>query len=133
MKLSELQKEIEYDFSLAPDELQSKIYEIPKLHSKYLGKYNKALATYQNLSVKMSKLYRNKWHKYSKEYEYKLSSQKEIILYVEGDKDIIELRLQLDSAERIKNYLKEVVDKTKQLTFDVKNLIEFLKYIGGAV
>ena len=131
MNLKELQKEIEVDLKLTPNGLENKLYEVPMLHSKYLGKYIKAKKTYDDLELELDSLYKEKWHYYTKESDDLLTQSKVITLYVEGDKNIINARRRLNSAGRILEYLKRTLDKITFLGGDCKNIIEWVKHLQG--
>jgi hypothetical protein len=133
MTFKELQNQIEEDLTLEPQNLESKLYTIPVLHSKYLRRYNEAKKKHDRLMLEMDKLYRTKWHLYSTQgYNgHTLDTQKKIIIYVEGDSEILNKRVELNKAKRMVEYMRETVDKVSKMSFDIKNLIECIKWING--
>lgn len=133
MTFSELQKQVEVDLILEPHNFEAKLYTIPVMHSNYLRIYHVFKKKYQNLMLEMDNLYRTKWHGYSTEGcdGHKLKTQKEIIIYIEGDTEILNKRIKLDDAKRKMEYMSAVVDKVSKLSFDIKNIIEHTKWING--
>jgi hypothetical protein len=111
--------------------IEKKLYKIPQLHSKYLKLYLKAKVKLSKLERELNDLYRKKYHYYSFEYEERLESVKEIQFHILGDEEYSDVKQQLDNQDATVKTLEYAVKKTQQLTYDIKNIIEYTKYING--
>lgn len=132
MTFKDLTLQVDEDMALNKN-FEKILYEMPVLHNKYLKLYTESKKKYQNLKCEMDELYRIKWHEYKNEgcQGYDISTQKEIIIYVEGDPAILNKRIKLNSAKRTRDYLKRVVTKCNSMSFDIKNIIEHNKWMNG--
>ena len=130
MNVNELFKEMEQDFDINYDNLKDKLFEIPKLHNKYLKMYFKQKTKLLNCVNKLKALYKDKYLYYSKHYEYNLST-KEVQFFIEGDDEYQKLYMNCEKQKEIVKVLEEAVEKAKKLSFDAKNILQYLEYISG--
>ena len=142
MNLEELQSLAEKDLKIDDLELGDESLKTASLHQKYLNIYN----TFRQLKL-MSEgsyrvLYRKKWEYYSGKsepqvyrdnpFDHKILKQ-DLPIYLESDKELIDAKAKveyygwcIDSCERI---LKQIQSRG----WDIKNAIEWRKFVDGAV
>jgi hypothetical protein len=130
-KIEEIIKEVEEDLTITMDNLDKKLYQIPKLHSKYLKyfyEYSKVLIT---LEKDLKKCYREKYYYYTFEHNKKLENAKEVEFHIISDDDYAPILERRNKAKAIVDVLDRAVNKVDKLSFDVKNIIDYLKYSAG--
>ena len=142
MTLEELQEQASKDLRFDDLELASESLRTASLHQKYLTIFNNfrqlKLMNEGNYKVK----YRQKWEYYSGKsepqvyrdnpFDHKILKA-DLPIYLESDEELIKLKQKveyyvmcIDSCERI---LKQV----QQRGWDIKNAIEWRKFVDGTV
>lgn len=130
MKWSELEAEVEEDFSLRQDKLETKLLQIPNLHSKYLRYYFNEKKKLLQLESELKVLYRKKWYYYLKDWDYTIE-EKHIPWHIESDTEYSKKLLDVSRQKNIVDYFLHTIKKCNALSFDVKNVIEWNKFING--
>lgn len=131
MDIQKLMDDIELDFNLTFENLTKKMYEVPNLHSKYLRIYLKQKSILHRLEKQASKKYRELFHHYTFDYEVRLSGSKEVEFHIVSDEAYADLNEKVKNQKILVDVLDRVLKKAQQLSFDVKNIMEHLKYING--
>lgn len=124
-------KEVEEDMVLNPLTIKETMYKIPQLVSKY----QRILFNYRNINsdIKkvLDKLYTEKYHYYKHDYDYVLDNKALIDAYVYDDEDfnnVNEIKIFLDHCIK---YLESITSKLQFMQQDIKNIIEYEKYLNG--
>lgn len=130
-EFKKLKTVIEKDLTLTKENVLLKNIEIPKLYSKYLDIFSILLKKYKSLFRKSEILYKNKYHYYKYDFKYDLKNKSEIDLYVEGDKDYIELKKQVDESELMLKYVEKTLNNINTMSYNIKNFIEYTKFLNG--
>jgi hypothetical protein len=131
MNLSELVSDFENDFTLTQDGLSDKLFSIPSIHSKWLGRHFRERIELIKVDEELSNLYRIKAEYYRKNYDYPIKSEKMLDTIILNDEEYSKLNSKYKRKKAIVDFLGSVVDKCKNLTFDIKNLIEYKKFVNG--
>ena len=129
MKIEALFDEIEEDMNITQMNIQDKLYEVPKLHGKYLRLYFKYKTALIKKQQELDLLYTDKYKKYKNGPE--LLDKKEIQFYILSDKEYSELRFKITNLEHIVDILDRTVKKVNGLSFDCKNIVAYLQFISG--
>jgi len=132
MNFKELNKTIESDFDLNPHTLETKLREIPKLHNKYLKIWFKEKNKLLLLEKELKSLYRKKWYYYHDDYSYNLD-KKHIEWHIESDDEYSKKLYIFDRQKHLVNYFEQVIRKVNSFNFDIKNFIEYKKFLNGIV
>lgn len=130
MKWSEFELEVEEDFKLRKDQLDTKLREIPNLHSKYLRHYYREKKKLVELEVDLKSLYLQKWKYYKNDYDFVVDN-KHINFYIDGDKEYNTKLLELGRQKNLVEYFSNLLKKCNSLSFDIRNMIEYIKFING--
>jgi hypothetical protein len=142
MTLDELQQMAEKDLKMDDLELADESLKSASLHQKYLGIYNnfRQLKLMNEGTYKVK--YRQKWEYYNGKadaqvyrdnpFDHKILKQ-DLPIYLESDEELIKLKQKveyygwcIDSCERI---LKQIQSRG----WDIKNAIEWRKFLDGGV
>lgn len=129
MNKKELLEMIEKDLAITPQNLESKLYAIPGLHSKYLGIYFNTKTKLAKQEKELAALYKQKWVEYKEGDD--LLDKKEIQFHILADDDYSKLHYQVQVAQDLVDVLDRTVKRVGNLSFDVKNLVAYLQYMQG--
>lgn len=124
-------EEIEDDLNINHTNLNSKIFEVPKLHSKYLKHFFREKKKMHKMEKELNQLYRIKYHYYAFDYEHKLDNAREIQFHVLADEEYAEALRKFENQKTVVDMMDRTLKKVSQLSFDIRNTIEYLKYING--
>ena len=75
-------------------------------------------------------LYKKKYYQI-KDSSQEIMNQKEIIFNLLGDEEYAALNLEVQSLFDLVDILERTLKKVNNLSFDVKNIIEYSKYLQG--
>lgn len=131
MSLEELLSMIDVDLKLDKTNFESKIYDIPSLYSKYLRLFTIESIKLNKLEKKQALAYRQKYDYYKFEYKVKLDSEKIIDFHITSDSEYLEINSTLKQQKLLVNILESTLKRVNNLGFDVKNIVEFQKYLNG--
>lgn len=118
--------------NLRPENIEKRLYEIPKLHNKILRLFFKHKLKLQEMNKEVAILYHKKWHHYKNEYDYELSD-KQCIFYIEGDEEYSKIKLNCNRQKVLVEYLEKAVDRASRIGWEIKNILDYLKYVNGGV
>ncbi len=140
MNLELIQEMWEKDSVINDLELDRESIEIPKLHSKYYRLYNEFLLLKKKTEFDVKVLYKQKWEYYSgkapaqiyKEnpFDHKVLKH-DISIYIDSDEDIGRTKLKLEYQDCVLSYLESILKTITNRTFQIKNAIDWKKFIEG--
>lgn len=145
MNLEDIQDSWEQDCLIDDDHLDKESVRTPNLHAKYLNyligfklKHAKAKKDYNTLRQLKFRYYRGELTKEElQKYEWEqwqgikpLKNEMEEIL--EGDNDLAESLLKMEYYESIISYLESIMTQIKSRDWQIRNSIEWKKFISGA-
>lgn len=124
-------EEIENDLTLHQHDIDAKIYQAPNTHNKILKRYIIERNKLQQLETAKNSKFGELFHHYRYESDIRCENKDVAIFYVKGDKKYIdkesEYQKQLLLVETLERWLK----KADRIGFDIKNIIEYLKWSSG--
>lgn len=128
---NEFFEEIEEDLTLHQHDIDKKIYQAPNTHNKILKRYIIERNKLQQLESKQYKIHKDLFHHYRYESDIRCENKDVALFYVRGDEKYLkiqsEYQKQLLLVETIEKWLK----KADRIGFDIKNIIEYLKWSAG--
>ena len=143
MKFEDLFNEWEKDSKIDKTELSDEALKIPKLHHKYYTIFAKERASLKKLEAEMKVLKLEKFEFYTlgptmetKERGWKLPAKGMILkqdlnIYMDADKDIIELSLKIGVIQEKIEFLTSILDSLKARGYLLKTALDFQKFIMG--
>jgi hypothetical protein len=131
MKLSEFQTAGEADLTIDRERLDKTAGEVPYKISKWL----KYLTTEKlRLIIEQDayqKLYKERYEHYMLKYDFKLTKDDTIKIYLPADDALTKLdNVRQFTIEKMK-YIESVIKTLNQMTFTIKNMIEWQKFQQG--
>ena len=113
--------------------------KIPQLHAKYLSIHNtytlllkKAQQELKKLQHKKSLYYGGKAlpEEYDEPFNYKVQKS-EVPLGVQVDDDIIKVESKVHLYETTLSALADILKQIHQMSYNIKNVIEWRRFVGG--
>ena len=141
MNLETIQSMWEKDSQIDPDELHTASLVVPSLHAKYYQLFNdlrllraKAKKIYQTVLQERYLYYSGKSEPevYEKEpFPYKVREKAAIQRYLDADKRLTDAELKVEYYDTMIDYLENIIKTIQNRTFQIKNAIEWQKFIRG--
>lgn len=144
MKLEEIYEEWKKDANIDKTELADEAIKIPKLHHKYFQTYSSERLLLKKFESDMKALKLAKYEFYTqgpsdesraKGWEMPARGmilKQEMPMYLEGDKDIIELSLKIGYQQEKIEVLESIIKNLNNRGFLIKDAIEWIKFTMGA-
>ena len=140
MNLDEIQSLWNEDSKIDPDNLHTESTNIPALHAKYYRILNPIILLKKSEENKFKVLKKEKWQYYSgkadpevyidKPFDHKVLRQ-DVDKYMDSDEDLIKTLSKIDYYQVMTNYLDSILKNINNRTYQVKNAIEWQKFIRG--
>ena len=143
MKIEELFEDWSQDSVLDKTELGDESLKIPKLHSKYYQRLVQERLILKKLEADMKQLKLGKWEFYtqgpsdeSREKGWEMPAKgmilkQEVQWYMDADKDIIDVSLKIGIQQEKIEMLTSIVQTLNNRGYQIKNAIDWLKFING--
>ena len=145
MKLEDIQELWSSDSVIDDTELDAESIKIPEIHNKYLKIFSDEKLRLVRLDSKSKELRRLKWLYYTgkldeqtlKNLEWDVfdldikKNRHDLEMFLESDKDIIELNDKVEYQKEKINYLETIIKSLSTRGFLIKNSIEWKKFIMG--
>jgi len=138
--LSDLKKEVQQDLEVDSLHLDRAAADNPRLHAKYLNLLLTFKNRYADAERKLRVVQRSRYdywmgraptHVYKEEPKQLKILKTEATTYLDADAKIQEAREERDRLKHIVEYLEGVVQAIKGRGFDIKNMIEYRKFMAG--
>jgi len=140
INLDEIQLLWEEDSKIDPDNLHNESIKTPLLHAKYYKIYNNIVLLKKIEENNYKVLKKDKWMYYSGKaepeiykkdpFDYKVLKA-DIDKYMDADKDLMKSATKIDYYQTMLNYLDSILKTIQNRTYQIKNSIEFLKFVTG--
>lgn len=126
------------------DQLDSEYRKIPKLHSKYYTHFIRESLQQKKTKSDLDVLVKNKYMYYTgmmtseelRELGWVPFGTKimktDAHMFIDGDKDVIKLKLELAVVDEKVSYLKSILQCVKDRSYVVNGILEWKKFEGGA-
>ena len=140
MDLNELQNEIDRDLKIDDTELDLESIRTPQLHNKYLKHYTKYSLQLKKAKDEYKSLYKFKWEYYtgksdpevyqSQPFDLKILKS-DINIYLEADAELQQQDQKVEYLKQVVNYLERVLREINNRNWNIRNSIEWKKFIHG--
>lgn len=143
MKLEEIHELWSKDSEIDQTQLSRESLSIPKIHHKYYRLYIAENLALFKLEAELKELKLAKYEFYtqgpsdeSREKGWKLPGKgmilkAEVGVYLEADRDLIDLSLRIGLQGQKVAFLKDIIADLKVRNFLIKNAIEHMKFMNG--
>ena len=143
MNISTLRKMVEEDLKIDSAELDIASLRIPQLHNKYLNIFHDQRLLLKKLKGELAETVRLKWEYYTGKMSqdtldelgwepFPLKILKtDLDRYLDSDKDLISSQAKIDYQSEKVDYLESVLKNITNLQWNIKNAIEWRKFING--
>ena len=141
MDLEQLQKEAEKDLKINNEQLDIESLKTPELYGKYLQIYTRWNLLSKQVESEYKKLLRHKWEYYSgkadpqvykeKPFDIKVLKQ-DVPVYLEGDEDLIESHHTIEYHKAMCDYAEKVCKMKNNRGFQIKNAIDWKRFLEGS-
>lgn len=121
---------IENDLNITAENIETKMYEVSGLHSKYLRHFFNTKIKLNKKRKELNIKYKTLYYKI-KDESNDLMNQKEIMFNVLGDEEYAKLNYEIEVLSDLVDILDRTVKKVNNLSFDVKNIIAYKGYLAG--
>jgi len=143
MKLEEIYVEWDKDSKIDTTELGEESIKIPSLHNKYFKVYTSEKLLLRKYEAELRQLKLDKYEFYTMgpnedtPKDWKLPPRgmilkAEIPMYLEGDKDLIELSLKIGYQQEKIDLLESIIKSLTNRGFQIKAAIDWHKFTMGA-
>lgn len=130
------------DSPISKEKLDIESIQVPILHGKYLSFLSKErifLHTLMREKKKLSSILEDYYSGHidgrdigREPFQGVIKTASGIQAKVDSDKSIVDINLKIALVEENILYLKEVLDSIKQRQWNIRNSIEFMKFMSGA-
>jgi len=144
MLLEQIHDEWAKDSDIDKTELGEESLKIPKLHNKYFQIFSKEKLLLRKYEADLKKLKLEKYEFYTqgpsketKDRDWELPAKgiilkQEMPMYLEADKDIIELSLKIGYQQEKVEFLDSIIRSLTNRGFQIKAAIDWYKFTMGA-
>jgi hypothetical protein len=130
-ELNRLKAIVEKDLKLTDDNISQKLLDHPYIFHKYLDIYIIEKRELDSLGQIKKSIHSTKYNFFKFEANFRLDSAKEIEEYINGDKEYDDICLKFNQQELVVNYLVELLDMIKKLTYTMGNYIKMREFLSG--
>tara|TARA_B100000073_G_scaffold164796_1_gene136411 strand:- start:2336 stop:2764 length:429 start_codon:yes stop_codon:yes gene_type:complete len=140
MNLEFIEKLWDDDSKIDNDELHLESTKVPSLHSKYYKIYNNILVLKKGQENKYKVLRRDKWEYYSgksspeiyaeKPFDFKVLKA-DLDKYLDADDELIKCISKMEYYDMMLSYLESILKVIQNRTYQIKNAIEWQRFIRG--
>lgn len=141
MDLEKIQEMWEKDCIIDPDNLHEESLKISQLHSKYYTIYNtitllkeKALDTYNKVRLERYNYYTGKApvEVYAEEpFPYKVRDKEALQRHMDADERISRMEMKIKYYDVMLKFLEDIIKVISNRSYQIKNSIEFMKFVNG--
>jgi len=142
MTLDELQSMAEKDLKMDDLELADESLKSASLHQKYLNIFNNFRQLHLMNEGNYRVLYRKKWEYYGgksdpevyrdKPFDHKILKQ-DIPIYLDSDEELIKAKQKVEYYKMCMDSCERILKQIQSRGWDIKNAIEWRKFVDGAV
>ena len=142
MTLEELQLQAEKDLKMDDLELGDESLKSASLHQKYLTIFNTFRQLHLMNEGTYRVLYRKKWEYYGGKadpsvyrenpFDHKILKQ-DLPIYLESDEDLVRAKQKVEYYKMCVDSCERILKQIQQRGWDIKNAIEWRKFVDGAI
>jgi hypothetical protein len=138
MDLETIQTWWEKDSKIDDVMLDESSLRIPQLHHKYLTLHNEYSLLIKKTKQQLRTLQHKKWLYYSgkevpedaEPFPYKVMKS-DVQNWISVDEDIMKVEMKIDYYEVVLNTLSDILKQVHQMTYHIKQCIEWRRFVNG--
>lgn len=140
MQLDDIQSMWKEDSQMDSDNLHEEAIKIPQLHGKYYEIQNKIYQLKKVKEAEYNFLYTEKTLYYTGKADPEVYDNKpfphkilkaDVHLYLNSDEDLIKAKSRFDYCTYMMNYVTDILKMIHNRSFQIRDSIEFSKFIAG--
>jgi hypothetical protein len=134
MTLEQLKKVkliIASELRLDPDNFQSQLFNITLIRDRYLQLFIQENKELQKLKIKKDERYGELYDDLKFNSPKRWESKSEIEPQIKRDKSFVTILNAIEDQQEVVTYLEQTLDSFKQLSYQIKNHIEWSKFQAG--
>lgn len=124
-------KSVEDSLFLQPHNIDRKIYDAPNIQNNLIRRYIVEKTKLLKLESKLDRLTGEKYHYYRYESDLRLENKDVAMLYVKKDNDYIKVVEEYGKQKIIVEMVDKFLKKAMNIGYDIKNIIDYLKFMNG--
>mgnify|MGYP001398165949 CR=1 FL=1 len=141
MNLDDIQCMWEKDSQLDKDNLHDESLKIPVLHAKYHELFNNTLLLRKKAEQQRKNIRHERYEYFSGKadpevyvenpFPKKIRDKDTMQKYLDADEKLSQINLKIDYYETQLNYIESILKQISNRTYQIKNAIEWSKFIAG--
>lgn len=141
MNLDTIQSMWEKDSQIDKDNLHEESLKIPALHAKYHELFNSVLLLRKKAEQQRKNIRHERYEYYSGKadpdvyienpFPKKIRDKDTLTKYMDADESLMNVNLKIDYYETMLNYIESILKQVSNRTYQIKNAIEWQKFIAG--
>ena len=141
MNLDDIQCMWEKDSQLDKDNLHDESLKIPVLHAKYHELFNNTLLLRKKAEQQRKNIRHERYEYFSGKadpevyvenpFPKKIRDKDTMQKYLDADEKLSQVNLKIDYYETQLNYIESILKQISNRTYQIKNAIEWSKFIAG--
>jgi hypothetical protein len=141
VNLETLQSMWEKDSQIDADNLHTESLKVPSLHAKYHEMFNNFLLLRKKAEQQRKNIRHERYEYYSGKadpevyqkdpFGKKIRDKDTMTKYLDADKKLIDISLKIDYYEVLLSYIESILKQINNRTYQIKNAIEWQKFIAG--
>ena len=141
MNLDDIQCMWEKDSQLDKDNLHDESLNIPVLHAKYHELFNNTLLLRKKAEQQRKNIRHERYEYFSGKadpevyvenpFPKKIRDKETMQKYLDADEKLSQINLKIDYYETQLNYIESILRQISNRTYQIKNAIEWSKFIAG--
>ena len=141
MNLETLQSMWEKDSQIDPDNLHTESLKVPALHAKYHEMFNNILLLRKRAEQQRKNIRHERYEYFSGKadpevyienpFPKKIRDKDTMNKYMDADEKISTSSLKIDYYDTMLSYLESILKQISNRTYQIKNAIEWSKFIAG--
>ena len=140
MNLETIQSMCEKDSHIDKDNLHEESLKIPALHAKYHELFNSVLLLRKKAEQQRKNIRHERYEYYSGKadpdvymenpFPKKIRDKDTLTKYMDADESLMNINLKIDYYETMLNYIESILKQISNRTYQIKNAIEWQKFIA---
>jgi len=141
VNLETLQSMWEKDSQIDADNLHTESLKVPALHAKYHEMFNNFLLLRKKAEQQRKNIRHERYEYYSGKadpevyienpFGKKIRDKDTMTKYLDADDKLKQISLKIDYYETLLNYCESILKQISNRTYQIKNAIEWQKFIAG--
>lgn len=141
MNLDNIQSMWEKDSLIDKDTLHDESLKIPALHAKYHEFFNNIILLRKKAEQQRKNIMHNRYEYFSGKadpevyienpFPKKIRDKETLQKYLDADESLMNINLKIDYYETMLNYIESILKQISNRTYQIKNAIEWQKFIAG--